>query len=229
MTELKCIECGEAFEKSWDERSFETGEGSAHDVHQYKYCKKCAFGNLQELKKIPAMYRKAKLSEVEFDEVRKPEILKRADEGGSFFLFAPVGVGKTHAAWAMINRLMWNTKSINWKFKTYEGLLREVRSTFGSRSKNESDIFEALAKTGTLVIDDLGGSRQDPVSAWSLSMIFEVINERAVNQRRVVITSNKNLDQLAKDFDDRISSRIFGMCKKDGVVEMKGEDRRVKI
>jgi DNA replication protein DnaC len=88
----------------------------------------------------------------------------------------------------------------------------------------EERIIDKFSKCPWLGIDDLGSSRTDAeASAFTLSVVYEIVNNRYSDKLPLVVTTNKNLSALGREFDARIMSRIKGMCK---VLEFKGSDRR---
>jgi len=176
---------------------------------------------------IPLRYINADVSDV-------PE-LKGYAINDSLFLTGNVGSGKTHAMWAIANKRVKGCREAEvW---SYETLLRDIRSTFHGRGRfektatgdfqvDEHYIIRSLSRCPWLGIDDLGSSRPDAeAGAFALSVIYEVINNRYTEKKPIVLTSNKSLDGLGREFDARIMSRIAGMCK---VVNFQGKDRRIK-
>ena len=62
-------------------------------------------------------------------------------------------------------------------------------------------------------------------SEWVEETLYLLIDRRYSNMRKTFISSNLNLDGVAQHLNDRISSRIAGMCE---VLKMEGKDRRLK-
>lgn len=80
-----------------------------------------------------------------------------------------------------------------------------------------------LASVPVLVVDDLGVQKD---SEHALTVLYEIFDRRDMDLRHgLIITSNLSMkDMAAKMGDDRIPSRIAGMCD---VIELKGKDRRI--
>ena len=73
-----------------------------------------------------------------------------------------------------------------------------------------------------LVMDDLGADR---LTDFALEGLYLMIDRWYRRQKKgLVITSNFDLGRIAESVDDRIASRIAGMCE---VIHMTGEDRRI--
>lgn len=87
-----------------------------------------------------------------------------------------------------------------------------MRMIRGMKGAEEAAFIESLASKKILVIDDLGVGRG---TEFTLSVLYEIIEERTHRGLNgLVITSNLTLDQIAQKFgDDRLTSRISGMCR----------------
>ena len=166
----------------------------------------------------------------------------KTDSGS--FLCGPPGTGKTHfMAAKMRDEILkteptegWST-TLDEKQKHYSEpyasryplytsmpeLLLKLRGTFKNSSEaDESEIIETYSEVKVLYLDDLGVEK---VSDWALQTIYLIIDRRYSEMLRTIISSNLSLDQLADRLDDRITSRIAGMCE---VIKMTGKDRRLK-
>ena len=129
------------------------------------------------------------------------------------------GTGKSHLA-AIIGR----------EHATYEGrviftepapLLRSLR---GLTPREEQDAIDRFVKAPVLILDDLGIEKD---TEFAISTISEIVSHRLKADRNgLVVTSNLSLDALAaKLHDDRLTSRLAGMCK---IIELRGADNRLK-
>ena len=91
---------------------------------------------------------------------------------------------------------------------------------------HEESAYDFLDKNahypGYLIIDDIGAEK---LTDFVRQTTYYLINEREMNELPLIITSNYGLEQLAEQIDDRIASRIAGMCE---IVKFKGEDKRIK-
>ena len=90
--------------------------------------------------------------------------------------------------------------------------------------REEEVLYENLSNLPILMIDDLGVEKS---TEFAISTLYEIISMREGKGRNgLVITSNFSLDGLASKIgDDRLSSRLAGMCK---VVSITGKDWRLK-
>lgn len=84
--------------------------------------------------------------------------------------------------------------------------------------------IERLSNVPVFVVDDLGVQKD---TEHALTVLYEILDRRDMNLRHgLIVTSNLPLDMLAKKMgDDRITSRIAGMCR---VVKVGWDDHRMK-
>jgi DNA replication protein DnaC len=131
------------------------------------------------------------------------------------FLYGPTGCGKTHLATALVRK-----QPFGRVFKPTD-ILRQMR---GCESAREEDALIKGLATGPLVIDDLGVEK---ITEFAATTLYEIFDRRwMADCGGLIVTSNCGLNGLAaKIGDDRIISRIAGMCK---VVKIEGRDGRLK-
>jgi DNA replication protein DnaC len=135
----------------------------------------------------------------------------------NLFMYGACGTGKTHLAGTILKRACALGLNVKWVNPMY--LTRLIKSRWVS---DEEAILEDLVLQDVLVVDDLGtGSDLNT----TLRAIYEITDKRkAQNRNGLVITSNLSLDLLAQAYrDDRISSRISGLCK---MIPLIGDDQR---
>ena len=120
---------------------------------------------------------------------------------GLFIWSRTKGSGKTHIAAGIANELM---KNYVVKFAVSLTILQEIRNTWRrDAAGSESRLLDALSTTDILVIDDFG---VEAPAAWINDKLYQIINERYINRKVTIFTSNESLDTL--QYDDRITNRI---------------------
>lgn len=149
-----------------------------------------------------------------------------------YFLTGPVGVGKTHTAVAMMREsIIRNSNAYriadlvrgiyDARFFPVTSLLMRIKDSFQTCPvETEGEIISQVISPALVVLDDIGAEK---VSDWTLQTLYTIIDTRSREQKPTIITSNLNLDQIAANLSDRISSRIRGMCE---VKPLSGKDRR---
>lgn len=128
---------------------------------------------------------------------------------GLYFFSNVKGSGKTRMAAGIANELL---KSHQVKFAVSTTIIREIKRTWeksgaGAREEgrqNESQLLDALGMTEILIIDDFG---TEQVAPWINDRFYQIINDRYVNKKVTIFTSNIELDKL--QYDDRITNRIM--------------------
>lgn len=111
------------------------------------------------------------------------------------------GSGKTRIAAGIANELM---KRYTVKFAVSLTILQEIKNTWRrDAAGNESQLLDALSTTDILIVDDFG---VEAPAAWINDKMYQIINERYINQKVTIFTSNDPLDKLS--YDDRITNRI---------------------
>ena len=117
------------------------------------------------------------------------------------------GSGKTRMAASIANELM-EKHDTQVKFSTSMRILTEIRRSYDPGiAMTESQLLSALSTTEVLIIDDFGTER---VTDWVKDKFYEIINNRYVDKKVTIFTSNKPIEDLK--YDDRITNRIKEMC-----------------
>lgn len=133
----------------------------------------------------------------------------------NIYIWGERGVGKTHLGIVAIRR---HPQGL--LLKPYD-ILRELRSLVLDTDA-ERKAIQRLVDHPCLMIDDLGTEK---LTEHALSLIYEIIDKRDMGKKAgLLITSNYNLAELAaKMGDDRVASRLSGMCR---FIKLTGSDRR---
>ena len=157
--------------------------------------------------------------------------LRESSEG--IFLGGSRGVGKTHLAVALMREMILNTQIRNHSgtfridlqkmplFISVPELLLEIRETYGDNALSEKAVIDKYSWVDVLIVDDLGAEK---TSDWVLQTLYTIMDRRYREELRTIITSNLSIEEIRDKLDDRIASRIVGMCR---VCILQGKDRRV--
>ena len=139
------------------------------------------------------------------------------------------GVGKTHLACSIANKLIEN--GIPVIYGTLINLLAELRNSYDTDNDiSEMEIIKLYENVALLIIDDLG---KEKPSEWGLEKLFTIINSRYENNLPVIITINYNQNSLLQRLSingeietaKSIISRLYEMCY---LVKIDDIDHRIK-
>lgn len=177
----------------------------------------------KSIEDFPKVFQKFLIENLNIKEVSEKDWVE-----GSF-IYGPNGTGKTTMAIYMLLQeakmsYIYRHGGFKIAFITTSELLLKFRETYTKNSDiSEKEILDTYSNVDLLVLDDFGVEK---TTDWSYQMLYILINRRYENMKKTIITSNFTLEQLAEKLgDDRIPSRIQGMCK---MIQMTGTDRRAK-
>ena len=125
------------------------------------------------------------------------------------------GVGKTHLAASIANKLIENDKIVLMGNLTM--LLDLIKETFGDNTKSENELIELYSNVDMIIIDDLGTEK---ISQWALEKLYTIIQNRNENRLPIIITTRFNKHGLIERFSqsqdeqlvDAIISKLYQMC-----------------
>lgn len=147
---------------------------------------------------------------------------------GLYLYSAKKGSGKTRMAASIANDLIHN-HDISVKFMTSPAILDEIKNSWGSKEYTERQVLDMLFTVPVLIIDDFGAEK---ATDWANDRFYQIINERYVNNRITIFTSNMSLSNLR--YDDRITDRIKEKClqidfPEESVRERLSEENHMKF
>ena len=142
-----------------------------------------------------------------------------------------MGTGKSHLAVAILYKA--NRRGL---FVNVPMLLKRLRDYYRGEGLKEYALTGELFEIPVLVLDDLGAER---MTGWVEETLYLIINERYMQRRPTIITTNKsvregdpaNPDLLMDWIGERAFDRVLGMCWDNSlgrlnVFEMKGHSKR---
>jgi DNA replication protein DnaC len=151
------------------------------------------------------------------------------DVDAGLLLMGPVGVGKTHLAAGIVKKLTLE-KNARCRWCDFSDLLTEVKKRYAGSAFDEYAVLDPLVAAEVLIIDDLGSMK---IRDWTLDLLSYVINQRYVNRRLLIATTNfldeppnEEAGTLIERIGDRLRSRLLEMCK---TVNVTGDDFRKKV
>lgn len=109
-----------------------------------------------------------------------------------------------------------------WMFVSFPELCVKLQESWRDGGDGPMKIINNLADVPLLILDDVGAEKTTDFSLQSAYLLF---NKREQNEMPIFGTSNLTVDEIGRKLDDRIASRIRGMCD---VVNIGGDDQRGK-
>lgn len=168
---------------------------------------------------------RAREADMTMANLRKPAETKAAisawakGEHGLYLHGKDTGAGKTHLAVAGLKEFIARTGDRG-IFRPVPVLVKDLRQAIGRF--RDGALLEELMHAPALVLDDMGVER--PTEAV-LEGLYTIVDHWYANKRpHLIVTSNLSPDELSQRLDDRIASRLVGLCR---VIEITGDDRRL--
>lgn len=144
----------------------------------------------------------------------------------SLFLTGPIGVGKTHTAWATLHAWLHACFDNQQRGNPVIAIWRSTSLFDALRPEGEDPrgVTKTAQEADLLYIDDLAAARVSP-TGWTQERLYEIFDERYVQCRPTLITCDVLPQNLGDIVGPRVSSRLAEMCA--GHVEfIAGRDKR---
>ena len=127
------------------------------------------------------------------------------EEKPSLILCGQVGAGKTHLGTASSTELI--NKGIAVIYMGYREEMTSLKSKVMDTDAYSKEI-EKYKTAQVLFIDDF---LKGKITESDINIVYEIINYRYNNNLPIIVSTEKNLDDLI-NFDEAIASRIIEMC-----------------
>lgn len=144
----------------------------------------------------------------------------RKQRNNSIALLGQPGCGKTHLLMALANTLIYYGTAVIY-FSWIDGF-NDLKDNFD----NLKDMIHRLQTVEVLFIDDMFKGRRE-ITDFQRETLFAIINYRYLNHLPVLISSEKDTDQMCS-IDEAIGSRIHEMCR-DHLIVMQGKELNFRL
>ncbi len=142
-----------------------------------------------------------------------------SSSGGLIFL-GKTGLGKTHLSLAIANVML--AKGYGVIYGTAQGFLSAIEKEHFGRA--DGDTLALLGECDLLIIDDLGA---EFTTQFTVSALYNLLNNRIMEGKPTIISTNLTPTELANVYGERISSRIIGSFEP---LKFEGNDvRQIKM
>ena len=136
----------------------------------------------------------------------------------SFFFTGATGLGKTHLALAVLNKVTQNGFSVY--YSSAGSIVKKLeKERFGRADESVDDEIE---RSDLLIIDDLGAEFS---TAFSQAAINELVNNAILSGKPMIIISNLSRAELEEKYGQRLTSRLN--CFE--IIQFVGEDIRQQL
>lgn len=135
----------------------------------------------------------------------------------NLLFYGTPGTGKTFLSNCVAKELL--DRGYLVVYRTAESLIQNLKHI---RFNNDEDLEDLLINCDLLIIDDLGSEQ---ITDFSKTELFNILNRKLLNRKKMLISTNHDLEELLKIYSERISSRLLGdftLCK------FFGEDIRIR-
>lgn len=141
------------------------------------------------------------------------------NEKPNLIFFGPPGLGKTFVADCIAQRVMDRAYLVR-RVTAYRLCEIMRKNQFDG---SEARAVEGLMESDLLMIDDLG---TEPQTKNTSGYLFQVFNERSMNGRHILISTNLSPDQMWAMYEARVVSRMLD-CRTTTAIEFYGRDLRL--
>lgn len=133
------------------------------------------------------------------------------------------GLGKTFLCNSIAKDLLDAGKSVI--YQTSADLIDTIRKNQFSfeRIENDSEYISEVFECDLLIIDDLGTELS---TQFSELVIYNILNKRLLDRKKIIISTNLDIDELMSLYSNRITSRLFGNFDTHWFI---GKDIRLKM
>jgi len=141
----------------------------------------------------------------------------------NLLFYGNTGVGKTFLSNCIARELIRTSRTVIYltSFQLFD-ILEKNKLKKGDDDFEIQEQFSGILDCDLLIIDDLGTELNN---SFISSQLYLVINERILSQKSTIISTNLSLDELNRQYSERIFSRITSNYK---LLKIVGEDIRLK-
>lgn len=141
------------------------------------------------------------------------------NETKGLVFYGPTGLGKTFLSSAIAKELMDNGKTVVYVRATK---LFSINEDYKFGRNTDKSVIDNIYNADLLIIDDLG---TEPFNKNNLSFIFDVVNERTAEGKKIIINTNLPISEITQMYSMRFTSRLYEYFM---LYKFFGEDIRIQ-
>ncbi len=145
----------------------------------------------------------------------------RHDRCNSVMFCGQPGSGKTHLGTAICNSLV--GMGIPVMYMPYRNAMTKLKQNITDEAEYSKEISKYM-DTAVLYIDDMLKGR---LTETDVNVMYEIVNYRYMNNLPLIISTEKNLDELLV-FDEATGSRIIEMCI-GNIIYLEGKELNYRL
>lgn len=169
------------------------------------------------IKKLNEKYSPRENMQIIIDRIVNGYIPKFSSHNENILFFGSPGTGKTFLTYCISKTLLDSGFLV--VYRTSEELMRDLKDI---RFNNNYELEDLLINCDLLVIDDLGAEQ---ITDFSTTELFTLLNKKILTNKKMLISTNLNLEELKQSYAERITSRLIGNFV---LFKTYGDDIRIK-
>ena len=87
---------------------------------------------------------------------------------------------------------------------------------------SDEEVIDNIYNADLLIIDDLG---TEPFNKNNISFLFDIVNERIAKNKKIIINTNLQINEITKMYSMRFTSRLYEYFM---LYKFYGEDIRIQ-
>lgn len=139
----------------------------------------------------------------------------------NLLFYGKVGTGKSFLSGCIAKELI--DKGLSVVYFSSNELFRAISDyTFSKDRQGADSLMSILYECDLLVIDDLG---TEYVNDFIRNQLFNIINERILRQKSLIISTNLSLEGIRENYTDRVLSRLYDSFE---IIKLSAKDIRLQ-
>ncbi len=135
----------------------------------------------------------------------------------NLLFYGSSGTGKTFLSNCIAKDLL--DKGFLVIYRTSDDIIHDLKKV---KFENDHNLENLLLNCDLLILDDLG---TEQITDFTSTELFNLLNKKLLMNKKMLISSNYELEKLSRTYSERITSRLFGDFT---LFKFYGDDIRIK-
>jgi DNA replication protein DnaC len=145
---------------------------------------------------------------------------KFGPNSGNILMQGGTGLGKTHLSLSITKLCLDRGYSVVYVLAGQ--MICCLEDERFNRGEQKGSVLHSFLGCDLLIIDDFGS---EPQNQFAISSLYNIINLRLLAEKSTIINTNLSGAEITRQYDERVSSRLFGEYK---VLRFYGNDIRLQ-